>query len=228
MHAEDQSGTRFAVLELVSATGRYYYRARYYDPSSGRFLSEDNLYDEYGTSLYQYVRNSSTNSVDPYGLYTMMPQSPPVPPPSPALDRLLKCMEGCIHDSTGVNASLVVSSTTDGIHKDPGHALGTSVDILPPAGIPAGTAFCCAGKCGAARGVNESPANGGHYVATTTGANYHLQLASHLGPGAIPNGPECKPGASCPAQQKPQGPPLPGGGSSSSFWDWLLSRLIRY
>src|SRR2546425_5548212 len=35
------NGYGFTGREWESATGLYYYRARYYDPKSGRFISED-------------------------------------------------------------------------------------------------------------------------------------------------------------------------------------------
>jgi RHS repeat-associated protein len=54
--------------EFDSETGLYYYRARYYDPMSGRFLSEDPLrFVDVGSNLYAYVGNSPTNLVDPSG-----------------------------------------------------------------------------------------------------------------------------------------------------------------
>lgn len=45
-----------------------YYRARYYDPSIGRFLSEDPL--EFGGEInfYRYVENNPALLIDPYGL----------------------------------------------------------------------------------------------------------------------------------------------------------------
>jgi len=47
----------------------YYYRARYYDPAVGRFVSEDPLAFVAGdTNLYRYVSNTPLNSVDPSGL----------------------------------------------------------------------------------------------------------------------------------------------------------------
>jgi RHS repeat-associated protein len=46
-----------------------YYRARYYDPSAGRFISEDPIrFEAKQTSFYPYVKNSPANYVDPSGL----------------------------------------------------------------------------------------------------------------------------------------------------------------
>jgi RHS repeat-associated protein len=50
-------------------TGLRYYRARYYDPATGRFLSEDPLQLEGGdVNFYAYVWNNPINLVDPRGL----------------------------------------------------------------------------------------------------------------------------------------------------------------
>lgn len=48
-------------------TGLYYYRARYYDPSSGRFLTEDPIQFGGGINFYAYVGNNATNRTDPDG-----------------------------------------------------------------------------------------------------------------------------------------------------------------
>jgi hypothetical protein len=46
-----------------------YYRARYYDPGVGRFISEDPIgFDGGDTNLYRYVGNSPLNYTDPSGL----------------------------------------------------------------------------------------------------------------------------------------------------------------
>ena len=54
--------------ELDSETGLYYYRARYFDPALGRFISEDPIGFSAGdTNLYRYVGNNATNYTDPSG-----------------------------------------------------------------------------------------------------------------------------------------------------------------
>ncbi|MEN8221195.1 MAG: RHS repeat-associated core domain-containing protein, partial [Pseudomonadota bacterium] len=48
--------------------GLYYYRARYYDPTSGRFISEDPIgYLGGDFNFYRYVFNSPINLIDPTG-----------------------------------------------------------------------------------------------------------------------------------------------------------------
>jgi RHS repeat-associated protein len=57
--------------EFDPETSLYYYRARYYDPSSGRFLSEDQVGNDEGVNLYGYVNDSPINSTDPTGFYAL-------------------------------------------------------------------------------------------------------------------------------------------------------------
>lgn len=45
-----------------------YYRSRYYDPSAGRFISEDPIGFEGDVNFYGYVAGNPVNFVDPYGL----------------------------------------------------------------------------------------------------------------------------------------------------------------
>jgi RHS repeat-associated protein len=49
-------------------SGLYYYRARYYDPAIGRFISEDPKGFEAGVNFYAYVENNPVNANDPTGL----------------------------------------------------------------------------------------------------------------------------------------------------------------
>ena len=54
--------------EFDSETGLYYYRARYYDPNAGRFISEDPIHITGGVNLYAYTLASPVNFQDPRGL----------------------------------------------------------------------------------------------------------------------------------------------------------------
>jgi RHS repeat-associated protein len=58
---------RFTGREL-DAGGLYYYRARYYDPTTGRFVSEDPIGFQSGMNLYSYVGNHPVGRRDPLGL----------------------------------------------------------------------------------------------------------------------------------------------------------------
>ncbi|MES1244717.1 MAG: RHS repeat-associated core domain-containing protein [Acidobacteriota bacterium] len=49
-------------------TGLYYYRARYYSPVFGRFISEDPIGVEGGTNPYAYVGGNPLMLIDPLGL----------------------------------------------------------------------------------------------------------------------------------------------------------------
>jgi len=48
-------------------TGLYYYRARYYNASIGRFLQTDPIGYGDGMNMYAYCANNSVNSIDPSG-----------------------------------------------------------------------------------------------------------------------------------------------------------------
>jgi len=51
---------RYTGREFDTETNLYYDRARYLDPSTGRFLSEDPLRFAAGPNFYPYVRNEPT------------------------------------------------------------------------------------------------------------------------------------------------------------------------
>lgn len=55
-------------LPALNVTQSSYYRARYYDPQGGRFLSEDPIEFEGGLNFYAYVENNPHNFFDPWGL----------------------------------------------------------------------------------------------------------------------------------------------------------------
>jgi RHS repeat-associated protein len=54
---------QYTAREFDAETSLYYYRARYYDPTIGRFVSEDPSGPSQGPDLDAYVYNSPTGSV---------------------------------------------------------------------------------------------------------------------------------------------------------------------
>ena len=64
------ASTRYAYTgrEIDSDVGLIYYRARWYDPQQGRFISEDPIGLEAGINFYRYVNNSPLVFADPLGL----------------------------------------------------------------------------------------------------------------------------------------------------------------
>jgi len=71
-----QTGTydpkhKFTGKELDASTDLYYYGARYYDPTLGRFIAADTIvqapYDPQSLNRYSYCRNNPINYVDPTG-----------------------------------------------------------------------------------------------------------------------------------------------------------------
>jgi RHS repeat-associated protein len=68
------SSTRNVIGVTCGPTGReqddpesYYYRARYYRPSEGRFIAEDELEQYPETNLYAYARNRPVDLIDSTG-----------------------------------------------------------------------------------------------------------------------------------------------------------------
>jgi 3D (Asp-Asp-Asp) domain-containing protein len=120
----------------------WYYRARYYDPSPGRFVSEDPIGFAGGANLYEYANNRVANLDDPFGF---CPQDP-------------KCHCGCkkCHNVnmrvTGYDNSFKSTGKNPG---DPGYGVTTSGTkagpgtFAAPRNIPFGTGMFVPGYgCG--------------------------------------------------------------------------------
>jgi RHS repeat-associated protein len=69
-HIANLNPLRYRSYVYDNESGFYYLMSRYYDPTTGRFLSPDsqlNLSTMYGCNLYAYCENDPVNYVDPTG-----------------------------------------------------------------------------------------------------------------------------------------------------------------
>ena len=77
--------TKHLDTTMTDSSSGSYYRARYYDPQSGRFLSEDPIQFDGGFDFYTYADNDPPLFIDPFGLQNQAPLPklpvPPVPHP---------------------------------------------------------------------------------------------------------------------------------------------------
>ena len=76
----------FQGREYSSATGLYNFRARWYDPATGRWLSKDPSGLKGGLNLYAFCDDNPVNHCDPTGLKTEKPEKNPPPPPPDSKD----------------------------------------------------------------------------------------------------------------------------------------------
>jgi RHS repeat-associated protein len=83
---------RYTGREFDTETNLYYYRARYYDPSSGRFANEDPIRFRAGANFYRYVNNSPVLLIDPTGF---------CPPPQTPQKQYDQCMAGFDNSTVG-------------------------------------------------------------------------------------------------------------------------------
>src|SRR5260221_420219 len=64
----DSSGKNAAGAAELASGRLFYYRARYYDPAIGRFISEDPMgFDAGDVNFYAYAANNPINHNDPSG-----------------------------------------------------------------------------------------------------------------------------------------------------------------
>jgi RHS repeat-associated protein len=73
LQGASSSGFAFTGREWDAEIGLYYYRARYYDASSGRFASQDPIGLLGGFNWMSYVANRPVGAIDPFGLCSEEP-----------------------------------------------------------------------------------------------------------------------------------------------------------
>ncbi len=103
--------------ERDSLTGLLHYRARWYDPQLGRFISEDPIGLAGGINSFAYVRNNPARFSDPSGL---CPQnSGPHEPlhflktPNPCLDGIVAATPAVARRSARANLPLVLQAAEE-------------------------------------------------------------------------------------------------------------------
>ncbi len=111
MAADDPCEAAFAYGHPTGP--RNYYRARYYDPKVGRFISEDPIGFAGGVNFYEYAFSNPANWVDPYGLDVLV--------------ALREGAHGYGHIGIGVNQS---TDTVGFYSSDPG------LDVLVGKSVP--------------------------------------------------------------------------------------------
>ncbi len=78
LHTSGEERYTYTGKELDASTGLYYYGARYYDSSLGRFISSDplsgNLYNSQRLNRYTYVMNNPMVYTDPTGMEGEKPE----------------------------------------------------------------------------------------------------------------------------------------------------------
>jgi RHS repeat-associated protein len=142
--------------EFDSESGLYYYRARYYDSMTGRFLQKDPIGFSGGDrNLYSYVSNSPIKWVDPFGLFKYNAPPPKTRPVSPAMGAKVECLESCL------GMKLTITGGSEPGHKSPSHEMGLAADFgfnsNPGIKQKSKEFFCCARKCELRYGITEGP-----------------------------------------------------------------------
>ncbi|MDH5670345.1 MAG: RHS repeat-associated core domain-containing protein, partial [Nitrospira sp.] len=151
-------------------TGLYYYRARYYSPRMGRFVSEDPSAAD-AENVYPYVDNSPLNFIDPTGRVVQYPAGDCVltynkPPTATERVAPLTEIKLCALQKCFGQTLIITGGAESHSHKARAHKEGRAVDFgfnsnqsIDPGKNPAGADkfLCCAKKAGFGYGIKEPP-----------------------------------------------------------------------
>ena len=152
-----------------------YYRARYYNPATGRFLSEDPLgFDGGDVNLYAYVEDNPINETDPLGLYHCVGGANC--DFTPPMQQALQCFDQCTGNDTAITSGRRPASPR---HPNSSHCRGEAADAGRGANpdLTPQDAGSCFRQC-FQDGYGQEENNSG------SGTHFHLQL--HTVPGGHP------------------------------------------
>jgi RHS repeat-associated protein len=123
---------QYTARESDSETGLYYYRARYYDQSTGRFISEDPIgFHAKQINFYAYVSNTPLNLLDPTGMRSWN-----------KLSNFMNCLDGCVKTMLDSNWCTLKKNLKKAVIAAPLIGVGTctlivvSEPYLAPAYLP--------------------------------------------------------------------------------------------
>jgi RHS repeat-associated protein len=142
-----EAGYAFTGREWDPEIGLYYYRARYYNPQLGRFISEDPIGMAGGLNAFAYTNNRPTIATDPSGLRIKVNVAYNFPP---NLNDPTAPDHGAHTRDFWVRGKLsAVCSLREG--KSPSYGFDATVDILMDIGVNPNSSLANACKAPASR-----------------------------------------------------------------------------
>lgn len=103
---------QYTAREFDQETGLYEYRARYYDPQVGRFVSEDPIRVLGGLDFYRYALNSPVSFLDPMGLSPCRKEIP-IYCNKDVIDAMKKIWAQSSNGGSGAEAAFVLNGSED-------------------------------------------------------------------------------------------------------------------
>jgi RHS repeat-associated protein len=160
-------------------SGLFYYRARFYDSATARFISEDPIGFAGGDiNLYRYVSNNPATWIDPFGLYHCVNGANCNF--SPDLSNDLLCFDTCTGSDTAITGGRGSRSTPNS-----SHARGQACDIGRNSNpdLSRDDVTQCFEQCFPG-GYGQEESNG----PSTPGTHFHIQISPVPGgqPGFAP------------------------------------------